>query len=107
ADVSDKGEVELIGSMKKNAKNPIVEVNYQDNKNANYNEDAIWMKNVVVALQKKYGIKKFNVVGHSMGNISIMFNLLIYVGDKRLPQIQMQVDIASHFSGILVIDDTV
>ena len=85
ADVSTKGEVELIGNMKKNARNPIVEVNYQDNKNANYNEDAKWMKNVVVALQKKYGIKKFNVVGHSMGNMSIMFYLLNYGGDKRLP----------------------
>lgn len=105
ADVSAKGEVELIGSMKKNAKNPIVEVNYQDNKNANYNEDAKWMKNVVVALQKKYGIKKFNVVGHSMGNMSIMFYLLNYGGDKNLPQIQKQVDIAGHFNGILGMDD--
>ena len=39
-------------------KNPIIEVNYQDNKNANYNEDAKWMKNVVGSLTKEIWHKK-------------------------------------------------
>ena len=34
-----------------------------------------------------------------------MFYLLNYGGDKRLPQIQKQVDIAGHFNGILGMDD--
>jgi uncharacterized alpha/beta hydrolase family protein len=40
-----------------------------------------------------------------MGNMSIMFYLLNYGGDKNLPQIQKQVDIAGHFNGILGMDD--
>ena len=57
------------------------------------------------SLTKEIWHKKFNVVGHSMGNMSIMFYLLNYGGDKNLPQIQKQVDIAGHFNGILGMDD--
>ncbi|WP_125589248.1 alpha/beta fold hydrolase [Companilactobacillus jidongensis] len=105
ADVSSKGKVTLNGKINKNAQNPIVEVNYLDNKNGNYSKDARWMKRVVVLLQKKYNIKKFNVVGHSMGNMTIAYYMLNYGKDKSLPKIIKQVDIAGHYNGILGMND--
>ncbi len=105
ADVSSKGKVTLVGKIRKGAHNPIVEVNYLNNKNDNYFEDAYWMKNVVMKLRSNYDFKKFNVVGHSMGNMSIAYYILKYGDDKSLPQIAKQVDIAGHYNGILGMND--
>lgn len=101
ADVNPKGQVTFHGNIPNNAKNPLVEVNFVNNRNKDYKEDGIWLKNVILALQKKYQIKKFNVVAHSMGNMALMYYLLANGNNKKLPQLQKQVNIAGHFDGIL------
>ncbi|MGT2749975.1 alpha/beta hydrolase [Streptococcus orisasini] len=100
ADVDQKGQVTLIGTIPKNAVNPIVKVNFADNRNTNYETDALYAKAVVTKLQKTYHFKKMNMVGHSMGNMAINFYMLANAGDKSLPQLQKQVDLAGHFDGI-------
>lgn len=100
ADVAKDGKVKLIGEWKKNAKNPICEVNYQNNDNLDYDLYGQYATNVVKALQKRYGIKKINMVGHSMGNISIIYYMLKNGQNKNMPQLQKQVDIAGPFSGL-------
>lgn len=105
ADVSKKGKITLIGRINNNSRNPIVEVNYLNNKNGNYFQNARFMKRLVVLLQRKYRIKQFNVVGHSMGNMTIAYYLLKYSDDKSLPKINKQVDIAGHYNGILGMND--
>ncbi|MCI1891740.1 MAG: alpha/beta hydrolase [Schleiferilactobacillus harbinensis] len=105
ADVSRQGKVTLVGQIPAKAKNPIVEVNYADNRNTHYHTDGRWMRNVLVVLQAKYHITKFNVVGHSMGNMAIAFYLLDNAGNNKLPKLQKQVDIAGHYNGILGMND--
>lgn len=105
ADVSRQGKVTLIGEIPARTKNPIVEVSFLDNRNAHYHTDGRWLRNVLVTLQHRYQITKFNVVGHSMGNMAIAYYLLDYARDKQLPQLQKQVDIAGHYNGILGIND--
>jgi len=105
AEVSKAGKVRLVGTFKKGVRNPIVEVNYQDNKNGNYHTDGRWAKNVVVALQRTYHIRQMNMVGHSMGNMAIVYYLLDNAHDPKLPKLQKQVDIAGHFNGILGVND--
>ncbi|MEE6715359.1 alpha/beta hydrolase [Schleiferilactobacillus harbinensis] len=105
ADVDRQGRVTLIGTIPAKAKNPIVEVGYADNKNTQYHTDGRWLRNVLTTLQAKYRITKFNVAGHSMGNMAIAFYLLDNAGNTRLPQLQKQVDIAGHFNGILGLND--
>lgn len=58
AHVSDNGKVTLIGSWPKNAKNPICEVNYENNRQLDFNKHGVYATNVVKALQNRYGIKK-------------------------------------------------
>ena len=41
-----------------------------------------------------------NLVGHSMGNMDIIFMLLYYGQNKNFPKVNRQVDIAGHFNGI-------
>ncbi|CAM3196961.1 alpha/beta hydrolase [Leuconostoc rapi] len=105
SNVSNQGKVKLSGVIDKKAKNPLVEVNYENNRNTNYYQDGQWMKNVIVALQKKYEIKEFNAVGHSMGNMSIVFYVLDHSSNDKLPKLAKQVNIAGHFNGILRMDD--
>ncbi len=100
AEVSKSGKVTLVGTWPKNAKNPICEVNYENNRQLDFNKHGDYATNVVKALQKKYGIKKINMVGHSLGNISIIYYMLQNGNKKNMPQIQKQVDIAGHFAGL-------
>ena len=101
ANVSRIGHVSLSGKLPLKVKNPVVEVNFENNRESDYSIDGKWTKNVVVALQKKYGMRTMNMVGHSMGNMDIMYYLLANANDKKLPRLQRQVDIAGHFNGIL------
>lgn len=100
AEISKTGKVTLVGTWPKNAKNPICEVNYENNRQLNFNKQGEYAANVVKALQKKYGIKKINMVGHSLGNISIIYYMLQNGNKKNMPQIQKQVDITGHFAGL-------
>lgn len=100
ADVSKSGQVTLHGTMQRHAINPIVEVNYQNNRQLDFQKHGEWAGNVVRALQQRYGIKKVNMVGHSLGNISIIYYELQNGRNPRMPQLQKQVDIAGHFAGL-------
>lgn len=103
ATVSKTGKVTLAGKFRQNDSHPIVEVDFQDNRNASAQQWGRWAKATVVKLQQTYQLKKFNVVGHSMGNMAIMFYLLN--NTQKLPKLQKQLDIAGHFNGILGMDD--
>lgn len=98
--VDSKGRVRLVGKIKPGAINPIVEVNYADNTQMNYHTHGVWAINVVRALQKQYHFKAINMVGHSLGNISLIYYSLEASQDQRLPKLRKQVDIAGHFAGL-------
>lgn len=100
ADVDANGKVKLIGAISKNAVNPIVEVNYSNNVQLNFKEHGRYARNVVQTLQNEYGIKKINMVGHSLGNISIMYYLLETAHDPEMPKLNKQISIGGHFDGL-------
>lgn len=100
ANVNKKGHVTLIGKISRHANNPIVMVNYADNKNSAYHQDGKYALNVIEKLQNTYHFKQINLVGHSMGNMSISFYLLDNANNQKLPQLNKQVAIAGHFDGI-------
>jgi len=103
--VSPNGYVKIIGSIPQKTKNPIVEVNYDNNKMTNYHTAGLWAKNVIEALQQDYKFKKVNLVGHSMGNMAINYYILDNYKNKKLPKVNKVVDIAGHFNGIIDEDD--
>ncbi len=101
ARVTKDGQVKLSGHWDKNKYNPMVQVVFSDNRNADFHTDEKWIKHVIVALQQRYGIKSFNAVAHSMGNLGLLTYEMTYGQDKSLPQLRKQVNIAGHFDGIL------
>lgn len=103
--VSPNGYVKLIGAIPKKARNPIVEVNFDNNKMTNYVTAGKWVKDVIKELQEDYHFKQVNFVGHSMGNMAINYYIMNYAGKKGQPKVNRVVDIAGHFDGILGMDD--
>ena len=100
ADVNADGKVKLVGTIPQNAVNPIVMVNYKNNLQIDFYKAGRYATNVVRALQEKYGITKINMIGHSLGNMSIMYYMLENDTNSKLPRLQKQVDIAGHFDGV-------
>lgn len=100
ATVDNHAQVIFKGEIPKDAINPIVMVEFEDNRNANYAQDGEYAAAVVRELQARYGFKKMNFVAHSMGNMSILFYLLEHAQNEELPQLQKQVNIANHVNGL-------
>ena len=100
ATVDSHAQVSLKGEITQDAINPIVMVEFKDNRNANYAQDGEYAAAVVRELQARYGFKKMNFVAHSMGNMSILFYLLEHAQNEELPQLQKQVNIANHVNGL-------
>ena len=100
ATVDSHAQVTLKGDIPKDAVNPIVMVEFADNRNANYAQDGEYAAAVVRELQARYGFKKMNFVAHSMGNMSILFYLLEHAQNEEFPKLQKQVNIANHVNGL-------
>lgn len=100
ATVDRHAQVTLKGEIPKDAINPIVMVEFEDNRNPDYSQDGEYAAAVVRELQARYGFKKMNFVAHSMGNMSILFYLLEHAQNEELPQLQKQVNIANHVNGL-------
>ena len=108
ADVNPAGKVTLLGTIKKRAKNPIVEVNLQNNKSifaglsnqtSAMNKSSNYIKDVITTLQKRYRFNRINLVGHSMGNLQIAYYLRNNATNAHMPQLNKQVSIAGHYNG--------
>ena len=114
--VNKKGHARLIGKIKKNAKNPLVEVNFSDNKltNSQYNGQyanaydstgARYVKNAIDLVRNKYHYSKINIVAHSMGNLEVASYIKLNAGKKNFPQIDHLVAMAGHYDGIIGMND--
>ena len=99
ANVDKNGKTTLQGQITKQSRNPIVEVNFADNRSMNYAKWGDYAESAVKAVQKKYQIKNINLVGHSMGNIAIMYYLVNNAQKTNMPTVRHQVAIAGHFDG--------
>lgn len=100
ANVDRKGQVTIRGRIPKGAINPIVMVQYEDNRNPDYLQDAAYAKAVVEKLKQAYGFQEMKMVGHSMGNMSILYYLLEYGSEENLPKLIKQVNLANHVAGL-------
>ena len=97
ADVSKNGTVKLNGTIPKDAKNPIIKVNLEDNQSGKTS----YVKDAITAISNKYHYAKINLVGHSMGNLQIANYINENYNNKKLPKINKVVSIAGHYDGYL------
>lgn len=112
--VSRHGHTKIIGTIPRHAKNPLVEVNFADNKLGNlhgsyahayYTTGAKYVQAAITAVTKKYHYSTINVVSHSMGNLEFANYLVRYHGQADFPKIAHWVSMAGHYNGIVGIND--
>lgn len=106
ARIASNGSVTLSGNWPKGTKHPLIQVLQLDNTYYNYHVTSKWFYNLIVLLQRRYHIRRYNTVSHSMGNITTMFYQVKYGHDNKLPKLNRQINIAGHFDGIVGMDDT-
>lgn len=94
------GTVRLKGAWPKKTVRPLVKVVFRNNRTMRYHRISNWLRNVLEALQSRYGISKFNIVAHSLGNAAVLFYELRYGHDAYLSQLRKYVAIAGNFDGI-------
>lgn len=112
ANVSPNRKVTFNRNFSAKTKNPIIEVNIEDNKlnhlmhgSTNYAsvypESGNYVKAAIQAVEKKAKSKNINLVGHSMGNLEIMNYINSNATKKDFPNIKHVVSIAGHYDGII------
>ncbi|MGX0662227.1 putative alpha/beta hydrolase family protein [Staphylococcus lugdunensis] len=105
--VDKNGDITFKGKLAKNAINPIVKIELEDNKNGNVKQNASHIKNVLTKLKNDFHIKQYNFVAHSMGNLSFTYFMKLYGQDTQLPQLNKEVNIAGTFNGVLNLNEKV
>lgn len=98
--VSRRGTVTLHGRWPVGTRKPLVKIVFRNNRTLRYQRISTWLRNVLVAMQRRYGITRFNVVAHSLGNAAVLFYELRYGRNQVLPQLNKYVAIAGNFDGI-------
>ena len=105
--VDKNGDITFKGKLAKNAINPIVKIELEDNKNGNVKQNASHIKNVLTKLKNDFHIKQYNFVAHSMGNLFFAYFMKLYGQDTQLPQLNKEVNIAGTFNGVLNLNEKV
>lgn len=100
ANVDNNGNVTLDGTIPKGAINPIVMVNFEDNRDTNFETDGQYAKNVVQAVNDKYHFKKMNMVAHSMGSMAVSYYELRNSDNKSLPKLDKYASMAGIYNGV-------
>ena len=92
ARVDNDGNVRISGPS-------IVEVNLENNRQTDMNEGARYINNVIQALQKRDGIKSYNLVAHSMGNMDAFSYVARYGTQAGAPVLKKQAVLAGGLTG--------
>lgn len=100
ATVNNDGQVRFTGRLPANANRPLVQVVFMNNHTVDYHQLQWWLHNVLQGLASRYGVRRVNLVAHSLGNTAVEWYLLRYGRDVGLPRVVKWVSIAGNFDGI-------
>lgn len=112
--VDRNGHARLIGRISRSARNPLVEVNFADNRlsgahgsytRAYYTIGARYVKNAINVVTKRYHYSAINAVSHSMGNLEFINYIRRYQNQSGFPVIRHWVSMAGHYDGIVGVND--
>ena len=111
ANVTRSGRVILHGKFRRNARNPIIEVNMDDNTLSGYSNDYVrgyrtagarYVRNAINTVNRRYGFTRVNIVAHSMGNLETAYFFKNYGNEVPVSHF---ISIAGHYDGILGVND--
>ena len=98
--VNTDGTIQTSGTFEQAEKSVLINVLFADNKNNEWNQ-AEWIYQALQFVKAQYHIEKVNVVGHSMGGVSLFRFLETYQNQGELPTVEHFISIAAPFNEFL------
>lgn len=99
AKVSPPRKVTMIGDLSKKGNNPIIKVEFKDNTHPS--KVSFYTQSLMTFLNKNYQIDSVNMVGHSMGNLSIWNYIRESLKSHNNVSVKKVVSIGNHVNGIM------
>lgn len=100
--VAKDGSVTMDKTIAPGDKNPIILVQFNNNRNQDFDQTAGWVATIMTKLNQQ-GIRSVNLIGHSMGNMAVSYYLM-KEADKNpnLPKVVRQISIAGTYNGLIL-----
>ncbi|RBR27456.1 hypothetical protein EB06_02149 [Enterococcus cecorum] len=98
--VNTDGTIQTSGTFEQADKPVLINVLFADNKNNEWNQ-AEWIYQALQFVKTQYHVEKVNVVGHSMGGVSLFRFLETYQNQGELPTVEHFISIAAPFNEFL------
>ena len=98
--VNTDGTIQTSGTFEQAEKSILINVLFADNKNNEWNQ-AEWIYQALQFVKTQYHVEKVNVVGHSMGGVSLFRFLETYQNQGELPTVEHFISIAAPLNEFL------
>ena len=98
--VNTDGTIQTSGTFEQADKPVLINVLFADNKNKEWNQ-AEWIYQSLQFVKAQYHVEKVNVVGHSMGGVSLFRFLETYQNQGELPTVEHFISIAAPLNEFL------
>lgn len=98
--VNTDGTIQTSGTFEQADKPVLINVLFADNKNNEWNQ-AEWIYQSLQFVKAQYHVEKVNVVGHSMGGVSLFRFLETYQNQGELPMVEHFISIAAPLNEFL------
>lgn len=98
--VNTNGTIQTSGTFEQADKPVLINVLFADNKNNEWNQ-AEWIYQSLQFVKAQYHVEKVNVVGHSMGGVSLFRFLETYQNQGELPTVEHFISIAAPLNEFL------
>ena len=98
--VNTDGTIQRSGTFEQADKPVLINVLFADNKNNEWNQ-AEWIYQALQFVKTQYHVEKVNVVGHSMGGVSLFRFLETYQNQGELPTVEHFISIAAPLNEFL------
>lgn len=99
--VAANGTLQISGQYSQHVKRPLIQVNFLNNQ-ASVATQTKWLTTVLQTLKKTDGIKRYNVVAHSAGNLALFETVTT---SRQLPRLNRYVILAGPFNGVIGMND--
>lgn len=102
--VDRNGRLDCRGSIRKNMKHPLVQVNFLDNM-APVSRQVQWAHQILMLMKSKYHINKYNAIAHSAGAITVLETTDRYGTQKNVAHLSRFASIAGPYDGVIGMND--
>ncbi|WP_283678150.1 alpha/beta hydrolase [Lentilactobacillus sp. Marseille-Q4993] len=98
--VKPSGKLVIKGTVKKWMKNPIIMVQFDNNRAGEF-QYTKWLTKVCKLLKSKYHVDKLNFVGHSMGAYAVIYYNMLNGKSSKIPKTEKVCAVAGPYDGII------